>query len=195
VCLLEQALAVREAAAEPRHLTICVPLGATGAATVYLVRQEAPSSGLLRLKAFHRTAPSDYLDRFRELRQDLGALSEPAIVTPLAASVDACGRPSVLSQFLRGVPVVDAVRSGALAPRPAAVLVEAMADVMARAHGRGLAHGSLVSGNVLVGPDLASALLLDFGLSALLVPALPLAVMASRDQAELAVLLDAVRAL
>jgi serine/threonine protein kinase len=39
--------------------------------------------------------------------------------------------------------------------------------LMYRAHARGLAHGSIVAGNVIIPPDTSAACLLDFGLAAL----------------------------
>lgn len=195
VCLLEQALGPHDVVAPPRHLTVCLPLGITGAASVYLVRQEVPSTGLLRLKTFNRAAPADYLDRFGALRERLSRDQDAAVVVPLAASVDGVGRPSVLSEFRRGVPVLDAVRSGAVPSHIAVSLVSAVAGVLEQTHAWGLAHGSLVSGNVLVRPDTTAAFLVDFGLAALLVPELAPAVMISRDHTALATLIDAIRSL
>ena len=194
VCLLEEALAP-DIAAPPRRLTVHLPLGLTRSRSVFLVRQETPSVGLLRLKAWHQRAPPDYLDRFHELQQGLARADEAAIVSPLAASVDASGWPSVLTEFRRGVPILEAVGSGALSSRAATALLATLADVTRRAHARGLAHGSLVSGNVIVRPDLTAAFLIDFGLSALLrLPSSPAAA-ASEDHAALNTLLEGVRSL
>ena len=194
VCLLEQALGAPEAAALPRHLTVCLPLGVTGAGSVYLVRQETPPA-LLRLKTYNREAPADYLDRFGTLRDHLNRDLDTATVVPLAASVDGVGRPSVLSEFRRGVPVLDAVKSGAVPSHVAVALVSAVAGVLEQTHARDLAHGSLVSGNLLVRPDLMAIVLVDFGLAALLGPELSPGVMMSRDRTALATLTDAVRSL
>lgn len=195
VCLLEQALGGSHVVAPPRHLTVCLPLGITGAASVYLVRQEAPTAALLRLKTYHREAPADYLNRFGTLRERLNRDLDSAVVVPLAASVDGVGRPSVLSEFRRGVPVLDAVNSGAVPSDVAVSLIFAVAGVLEDAHARGLAHGSLVSGNVLVRPDVDAVFLVDFGLAALLVPELAPGVMISRDRTALATLIEAVRSL
>ena len=194
MCLLEEALA-SDIEAPSRRLTIHLPLGLTRSSSVFLVRQEAPSVGLLRLKTWHTAAPPDYLDRFHELQQGLARADEAAIVSPLAASVDASGCPSVLAEFRRGVPILDAIGSGTLSSSAATALLAPVADVIRRAHARGLAHGSLVSGNVIVRPDLTAAFLIDFGLSALLrLPSSPAAA-ASEDRAALNTLLEAVRSL
>jgi hypothetical protein len=170
VCLLEEALAPADNAAPPRRLTIHLPLGLSASSSVFLVRQDAPTVGLLRLKTWHVPAPLDYLDRFGDLQARLTAAGEAAVVVPSAACVDCSGWPSVLSEFRRGIPVQNALRSGALTPSAASALLGPIRDVMVRLHERGLAHGSMVSGNVLVRPDLSAAFLLDFGLSALLTP-------------------------
>jgi hypothetical protein len=174
-CLLEEALAPAGNTAPPRRLTIHLPLGLSASTSVFLVRQDTPTVALLRLKTWHLPAPLDYLDRFGDLQARLTAGGEAAVVVPLAACVDCSGWPSVLSEFRRGIPVQNAVRSGALTSSAARALLGPLRDVMARLRERGLAHGSMVPGNVLVRPDLSAVFLLDFGLSALLTaPAAPI---------------------
>jgi len=189
VCLLEEALSPDQSA-PPRRLTVHLPLGLTRSSSVFLVRQDAPSAGLLRLKTWHRAAPSDYLDRFYQLQQALAQAAETALVAPLAVSVDASGWPSVLTEFRRGVPVLEAVQSGALTARTAADAAGPVRDVLRRMHARGLAHGSIVQGNVIVRPDRTAAFLLDFGLSALLRPQSSPAAGASDDDEALDALLE-----
>ncbi len=190
MCLLEEALAP-ELAAPPRRLTVHLPLGLTQSGSVLLVRQDAPSVRLLRLKTWYRAAQSGYLDRFDELRQGLTRADETAIVAPLAVSVDASGWPSVLTEFRRGVPIHAAVASGALSARAAKAIVGPLRDVLHRAHRHGLAHGAMVPGNVIVCLDLTAAFLIDFGLSALLRPPSGLAARTSEDHAALDALMAA----
>ena len=190
-CLLEEALSPDQAT-PPRRLTVHLPLGLTRSSSVFLVRQDAPSAGLLRLKTWHRAAPPDYLDRFYQLQEALAQAAETALVAPLAVSLDASGWPSVLTDFRRGVPVLEAVRSGALTARTAAEIAGPVRDLMHRMHLRGLAHGSIVHGNVIVRPDRTAAFLLDFGLSALLRPPSSPAARASEDDEALDALLEAI---
>lgn len=185
VCLLEEALASGPTHTDRprvpgvsddtpvRRLTIQVRLGQSASASVFLVRQDEPAAGLLRLKVWHTTAPDDFLDRFAALRRAIDGAAESFIVSPVAACVDEAGRPSVLSDFKQGVPLLDAVRSGALTPSAATALVLRLAEMMVRLHDRGLAHGSLVPGNVIVPPDSQSTFLVDFGLSCLFKPSNP----------------------
>ena len=88
VCLLEEALRP-DTEAPARRLTVHLPLSQTPSGSVFLVRQEAPSKGLLRLKTWYRTPPANYHHGFHDLRLRLMDAAETAIVAPLAVSVDA----------------------------------------------------------------------------------------------------------
>jgi hypothetical protein len=164
VCLLEQALAPPTV----RDLIIQVPLGHSADASVFLVRQEAPSPALLRLKVWRGAAPAGFPEAVAELTRILEDLAKPEIVPPLTACLDAIGRPVVLSAFRQGLPILHAVQSGTLEPRVAMVLLDSLASTLGRCHTADLAHGSVVPGNVMASPDGAAAFLVDFGLGPLL---------------------------
>jgi hypothetical protein len=164
VCLLEQALAPPTV----RDLIIQVPLGHSADASVFLVRQEAPSPALLRLKVWRGAAPAGFPEAVAELTRILEDLAEPEIVPPLTACLDAIGRPVVLSAFRQGLPILHAVQSGTLEPGVAMVLLDSLRSTLERCHALGLAHGSVVPGNVMASPDGAAAFLVDFGLGRLL---------------------------
>jgi len=150
-----------------RHLTIQMPLGESASASVFLVRGEYPALQFLRLKTWRRPAAPGFLARFQQLQKQLEGWDCEAIVPPLAASIDATGCPSVLSGFRQGVPIVDRVKSGRLNPEDACARLTLLVELMHRAHARGLVHGSIVPGNVIIPPDSAAACLLDFGLAPL----------------------------
>jgi hypothetical protein len=166
VCLLEQALVPSAA----RQLTVHVPLGYGPDTAVFIVRQDVPAPALLRLKVWRRRAPAGFLEGVSTLIEDLQEHGEPAVVAPIAGWVDEAGYPAVLSRFRLGVPILSAVKSGALPSDAALVLLESLVPVLDRCHRRGLAHGSIVPGNVLVEPDARALLLVDFGLSRLAGP-------------------------
>jgi serine/threonine protein kinase len=153
-----------------KNLTIHVPLGRTAVTAVYLVRREGPSPRLLRLKIWRRTAGVQFLSRFHHLQKELEAWSAEDVDRPLAASLDAAGCPSVLTEFRQGLPIVDRVRSGRLDPDQAIALLKPITALIAQAHTRGLVHGSIVAGNVIVDAESGRARLLDFGLTPLLGP-------------------------
>jgi serine/threonine protein kinase len=161
VCLLEQALAPESVA----DVIIQVPLGHGAETSVYLVRQDAPSAALLRLKVWRRPAPAGFLEGVADVTRLLEDIAEPEIVPPLAACLDAAGRPAVLSTFRQGVPILHMLASRTIDSGAALVLLNSLARVLHRCHRAGVAHGSLVPGNILVHPDCSAAFLVDFGLA------------------------------
>jgi len=180
-CLLEEALAPgngseagplvwtgeKQAPGMP-PLSIQVPLGRSPSSSVFLVRTEELVPRLLRLKTWHVRAPDGFLARFQELKERLASWNDGGIDPPLAAGLDAAGCPSVLTEFRQGLPILDRVRSGALGQEAAVALLQPLMALTRAAHERGLVHGSIGPGNVIVQPDAATACLLDFGLVRLL---------------------------
>jgi tRNA A-37 threonylcarbamoyl transferase component Bud32 len=144
-----------------------VPLGESELASVFLVRGGSPWHSLLRMKRWRTQAPSGFVEAFDRLKWQLEAWRQPAIVMPATAWIDAAGF-SVLTEFRQGVPLLDAVNSGRLSADAAAAALRRLRDVIGEAHARGLAHGSIVSGNVFVGPPDSTPYLLDFGFGVLL---------------------------
>jgi len=196
-CLLEDALApVEDNEPTPtKRLTIQVPLGRGARADVYLVRRDGPSPRLLRLKTWHRAADVQFLSRFGQLQKELESWAARDVDRPLAASLDAAGCPSVLTEFRQGLPIVDRVRSGRLAAADAVALLKPIGALIAQAHARGLFHGSVVSGNVVVDAESGRARLLDFGLTGLMEPDEEPSVRASKDLAGIQALSDSLRLL
>ena len=174
-------------------LSVQVPLGRSGSSSVFLVRTEELVPRLLRLKMWHVRAPAGFLARFEELKKNLECWNHRGIAPPLAAGLDAAGCPSVLSEFRQGVPILDRVRSGALGREAAVTLLEPLVALTRAAHVRGLVHGSIVPGNVIVQPDAATACLLDFGLVRLLGHSAPEELSASADLTAWDALLRALR--
>ncbi len=204
-CLLEAALAPDPSASnsgrapatdltsETRRLTICLPLGATAHASVFLVRDGAASPRLLRLKVWHASAAPGFLERFDDLRIRLERWRGSPIVLPLAASLDPAGCPAVLSEFRQGVPLLDAVRARSVKAGSAWSLMKPVTGVLRAVHVEGLGHGSLVSGNVLVELGSGSAHVLDLGMAAVLNPMSDPASLMRADRNGLAALARAVR--
>jgi serine/threonine protein kinase len=179
-CLLEEALAPPDTVAPTsmeamhekyqegtRRFTIQMPLGESVSGSVFLVRGEHPDLRFLRLKTWRRLAAPGFLARFQQLREQLEGWDCEAIVPPLTAGIDAAGCPWMLSGFRQGVPILDRVKSGRLDPEDACARLTPLVELTHRAHARGLVHGSIVPGNVIIPPDSAAACLLDFGLAPL----------------------------
>lgn len=168
-CLLEGALSAGQAGAEVvTNFTIQVPLGESSTGSVFLVRVESSTPRLLRLKRWHAEAQPDLVERFNHLKARLEEWCEPTIVMPVTAWMDPRGWPSFLTEFRQGLPLLDCVRSGKLNAALAAAGLRHLRGVVTAAHGRGLAHGSIVTGNVLAGRSNPAPHLLDFGIHPLL---------------------------
>ena len=175
--------------------TIQVPLGETEAGTVFLVREDAPSRRLLRLKRWRTQRTDAFVERFTELKAQLEQWRQPAIVLPVAAWIDGAGRASALTEFRQGLPLLDSVRSGSLSGDLALAGLRRLREILGEAHARGLAHGSLVAGNVFTGRPDRAPYLLDFGFRPLFFPLAPLSIAAESDLDELAQLEAATQAL
>jgi serine/threonine protein kinase len=173
-CLLERALSSSLKAAEGQRagdacwvdadtstLTVQVPLGETAAGSVLLV-QDARAGRLLRLKTWRRPATPGFFERFEHLRTELQAWGHPSVDAPLAAWVNGEGCPTVLSPFRQGVPLVDRVLAGTMTVADARALVAQVQEIVQAAHARGLAHGAIVSGNIIC-RRAREASLVDFG--------------------------------
>jgi aminoglycoside phosphotransferase (APT) family kinase protein len=186
-CLLEHALATAAGPPGTSILTIQLPLGASAATSVWLVRDESSSEGrMFRLKTWRTPAPADFLPRVTELQARLNDWGHPRVPRVVACWLDAAGTPAVLSEFRQGVPVLDAVTSGALDSARAQALLAALLDVLRAAHARGLAHGSIGSGNVIVRSGDEAADLLDFGMHFVISPSPDRASLALIDRERLA---------
>jgi hypothetical protein len=170
-CLLENAIGQDPQPPVPQTgdgITIQLPLGRTLSSSVLLVRSNGAPFRLLRMKTWHAAAPSDFMSRFQRLQRKLSEWNDAAVRAPLAAWVDASRRASVLSEFSQGVPIIDRVQSGGLDPDDAEACLNRLRDIICTGHRRGLVHGSLGSGNIIVTARCARAYLLDFGHAALM---------------------------
>ena len=166
-CLVEAALAPAEDLPPPHptaKFTIQVPLGASDASSVFLATGEWPWRRLLRLKTWRRRAPAEFGRRFEALQLALERVHDDVIAMPVAAWTDADGRPCVLTEFRQGLPLLDCVASGRLAPGAAREALRLLLEKTRATHRRGLAHGSVSPGNVFWRPD-GLPFLLDFGLA------------------------------
>jgi hypothetical protein len=156
---------------DPASLTIQLPLGRTATSSVFLVRSHGDPFRVLRLKTWDAVAPSDFMTRFQRLQRHLSEWNEDMVRAPLAAWVDVWRRAWVLGEFNQGLPIVDRLTSGGVDRVDAGACLERVRAIVGAAHRRGLVHGSLRSGNIIVTPRCERAYLLDFGHAALLASA------------------------
>jgi len=189
-CLFEDALAPEHQDIGSPQLTIQVPLGRTASTSVFLVKSDGPPFRLLRLKTWRRPAPPGFVEGFRALQQQLESWAPERLDRFVAARMDKQGCPSVLSEFSLGMPILDRVRSGNLDPDAAIARLHPLAATIKRAHARGLAHGSLVPGNIIVDAESGQARLVDFGLTPLMNTNRDVVTLAADDLSRLAALTD-----
>ena len=166
--------------------TIQVPLGESEAALVFLVRGDSISRGLLRLKRWRTPAPAGFIEGFERLKEQLEEWRPPAIVMPVTAWVDRMGCPSVVTEFRQGMPLLESVRSGWLDPERARSGLRQLQEILDEAHRRGVAHGSVVPGNVFSARPDGAPYLLDFGFAVLLSGPIAPSDWAAADRAGLA---------
>lgn len=167
-CLIEDALATPADDPLPQvgGCTTRIPLGHSSLASVFVVASHA---GLRRLKTWHVVAPPGFLEGFHDLKRRLHAWGPTVIPLPVAASVDGAGHPAVLSEFRQGMPLIECVSAGRLTNANASSLVHDLGELLKSAHDRGLVHGSVRPGNILVTRDQVPCVL-DFGVAPLLSP-------------------------
>lgn len=103
-------------------------------------------------------------ERFLAAARAAASLSHPNIATVYEIGDDA-GRIFLVSEFVPGDPLEVAIGGRPMNPRIALRLAGQMADALADAHARGVAHRDLRHGNVMVTPK-GNAKLLDWGFSA-----------------------------
>jgi len=170
VCLLEAAIASPQGmeTATGTSFTIQVPLGESEAALVFLVRGDSTARGLLRLKRWRTPAPAGFIEGFERLKGQLEEWRPPTIVMPVTAWVDRRGCPSVVTEFRQGMPLLESVKSGRLDPERARSGLRQLEEILDAAHQRGVAHGSVVPGNVFSSRPDRAPYLLDFGFAVLL---------------------------
>jgi serine/threonine protein kinase len=189
-CLFEDALAPADQDIASPQLTIQVPLGRTASTSVFLVKSDGPPLRLLRLKTWRRPAPPGFLAGFRALQQQLESWGSEQLDRLVAVRIDKQGCPSVLSEFRPGMPILDRVRSGRLDPDTAMARLHSLAATIQKAHARGLAHGSLVPGNIIVDAQSGQVRLVDFGLTPLMRTNQDALTLAADDLSKLAALTD-----
>ncbi len=106
----------------------------------------------------------DFSSRFRQEAQAAASLTHPNVVTVFDYGEDPSG-PYIVMELIDGEDLSTIIRrSGALPPRQATRIAEAVARGLAAAHARGLVHRDVKPGNVLIGRD-GQVKVVDFGIA------------------------------
>ena len=117
-----------------------MPLGESDAASVFVVREDAASPRLLRLKRWRTPAPAGFIDGFERLRAHLLEWRPPTIVLPVTAWMDAKGCPSVVTDFRQGDAAARVRQVWMAAPRQSPLRVAAAAGESSTQHTSEVSH-------------------------------------------------------
>ena len=148
-------------------------LGRGGMSSVYLAT-DTLLGRTVALKVFSSDlADAADLDRQSGEIRLLASLNHPALVTAFDAVTDADGRVALVLEFVDGVDLRTALKSGALDRSLVARIGADVADALAYVHARSIVHRDLKPGNVLLphrapGDTGPRAKLADFGIARLL---------------------------
>ena len=134
---------------------------------VYLAEQ-LPGERLVAVKILNARDESDeVLARLERCRDLLDSLNSPHAVHIFDLGLTNGGRPYVVSEYVRGIPIDRYLRSGKTGSAIMRGVVESARDLVGAAHAAGLVHGGLKPTNILVsGHDgTPTARVLDFCLT------------------------------
>jgi serine/threonine protein kinase len=138
--------------------------GATG--TVWRALDTATGERVaVKLLRPESAAQPDVVDRFLTEAEILAELDHPSIVR-VRDLVPAGGGYALVLDLVNGPDLKHRLRAdGTLPPAVAADVVAQVADALAYLHGRGIVHGDVKPGNILVPVDGARVRLADFGVA------------------------------
>jgi tetratricopeptide (TPR) repeat protein/TolB-like protein len=144
-------------------------IGRGGWGTVYRAeRADGEFEQAVAVKLLRRGLDTeDVLARFRVERQILASLSHPNIAHLLDGGSSEDGRPYLVMELVRGVPITAHAADGGLTLEERLELFAEAARAVQHAHERGVVHRDLKPGNILVTAE-GRVKLLDFGVARLL---------------------------
>jgi eukaryotic-like serine/threonine-protein kinase len=129
------------------------PLGEGGMGTVWLAQQAAPVKRLVAVKLIKAGMDSkQVLARFEAERQALALMDHPNIAKVLDAGTTGAGRPYVVMDLVKGVPITRYCDEHRLTPRQRLELFVPVCQALQHAHQKGIIHRDVKPSNVLVAP-------------------------------------------
>jgi len=160
---------------EPR-LVLLKPLAQGGMGLVYLARDPA----LKRLVVVKVLAPALAANergriRFKREAEAAAAVAHPNVVSVYeVGELPKTGTSYIVMQFVEGPTLNEAFPNGTVAPEDQARrILSEVASALAAAHARRLVHRDIKPTNVILERSTGRAVVLDFGISAILTPTAP----------------------
>ena len=152
-------------------------LGDSERGTTYLATLDGPTREHVVVKVLRsHIDPHALAARINRLRAELATLDHPNIVGLRDGGWPGRGRPYVVSEYIRGRPLVQFCRRSEVGASERLRLLVQVCVAVAHAHERGITHGGLSSANVLVVQQAEGAVarVVDFGLTRLVQTSAPL---------------------
>jgi serine/threonine protein kinase len=126
-------------------------VGSGRTATVYAA-DDVRLQRRVAVKLFHGLPDEDGLTRFAAEARTLAGLSHPGLLTVYDVCLDPY-RPYLVMRLVVGSPLAQRLHRGGLEPGAVALLGAGLAEVLAYVHERGVVHGDIEAGNVIVDPQ------------------------------------------
>lgn len=143
-------------------------LGEGGFGVVYLAEQEKPIRRQVAIKLLRAGRENDQvIARFQRERQSLVRMEHPGIARVFEASELPDGRPYIVMEFVKGLPLTTYCDDGKLSLRARLELVGQVCRAVQHAHTKGMIHRDLKPSNVLVAVSDGAPVvkIIDFGIA------------------------------
>ncbi len=151
----------------PRYRTLQM-IGEGGFGTVWLAEQTEPVRRQVAIKMLKPGIESgQVLARFEAERQALALMDHPNIAKVLDAGSDELGRPFVVMELVRGVPIDRYCGQRDLSLEARIAMARDVASAVQHAHTKGVIHRDLKPANILVGEvdGMPVPKVIDFGVA------------------------------
>jgi serine/threonine protein kinase/tetratricopeptide (TPR) repeat protein len=126
-------------------------IGEGGFGIVFLAEQQEPIRRKVALKVLKPGVDTrQVLARFEAERQALGLMDHPHIARVLDAGATEAGRPWVVMELVKGVPITEFCDKNHLTPEARLALFLDVCHAIQHAHHKGVIHRDIKPGNVLV---------------------------------------------
>ncbi|UCE58961.1 MAG: serine/threonine protein kinase [Phycisphaerales bacterium] len=143
-------------------------IGEGGLGTVYLAQQQEPFQRLIALKVIRPGMDTkQVVARFETERQALAMMEHPNIAKVFDGGATVTGRPYVVMELVKGVPITEHSDRNRLTTRQRLRLFVKVCHAIQHAHHKGVVHRDIKPSNVLVTMQDGTAVpkIIDFGIA------------------------------